>query len=80
MRRLARLFTHRRVLRCRQHFRVRFPEIRVALSVAKEFGDGLPQTAARLLAAVANDEGDNLTSLTTQGDPNPTLPGLLQHK
>jgi len=77
MRCLTRLFTHCRVLRFWHHFRVRFPEICVALSLAKEFRNGLPQTVARLLATVANDEGDNLTSLTTQRDPNPTLSGLL---
>src|SRR5215213_7712337 len=66
------------MLLTRQHVRVRRPEVRVALRAAEGFRDRLPQPAARLLAPVADDVGDDLPRLPAQCQPDPALARLLQ--
>lgn len=60
---LAALFSDRHVLVLGDDLLVALPEVRVAVELAVVFGDALPQPAARALAAVAEDVGDDLAPL-----------------
>ncbi len=80
MRRLARRFADRRVLRRREHQLVRFPEVAKTMQHAISCRDARPQLPARRLGAVADHVSDDLARGATQRQPNPAFVRSFQHK
>lgn len=75
----ARLAT-RRVLCGRDDLLIGFPEIGIALRLAIQGRNLLPQLATGGRTARANNEGDDLPGLPTQRHPNPTFAPFFEDK
>ncbi len=80
MRRLPTPDARRRVLLSGNHCRVCVPEVTVAMGSLVGFRDRFPQLAAGRFTAVTDCVGDHLTGAAAQGNPDPLLMRLLQHK
>ncbi len=80
MRRETGLFAGSGMLRGGNHQLVRFPEIAVAMAALVAVRDALPQLLTSGLAAITDDVSDDLTSRSTEGNPNPALTDFFQDK
>src|SRR5437763_735864 len=56
------------------------PKIRVAMPCSIRLWNGFPENPAGLFAPISYRIGDDLTRFATQGDPDPGLIGLFEHK
>ncbi len=56
------------------------PKIGVAVSCTIGLRNGFPQTAADLFTAISHSICHDLSRLSTQGDPDPRVIGLFEHK
>ena len=74
------IFATRRMLFCRDHFLIRFPEIAVAMSAAVGRGHALPKLATGGGTSISNKVGDDLARRTAQGNPNPAFISFFQNK
>jgi hypothetical protein len=80
VRRLARSFAPRPLLRLRDHGPIRLPEVRVAGRFAPRRGDLLAQKTATLFTAVAQATGDPWARIAVQRSPHPGRLFLRAHK
>jgi hypothetical protein len=71
---------NRRMVRFWNYRLVGTPKIGVALSGTVGVRNGFPQAAAGLFTAISHCVCHDLPRLSTQGDPDPRLIRLLQHK
>ncbi len=62
------------------HCLIRGPKIGVAVSCTIGLWNGFPQPAAGLFTAISHRIGHDLSRLSTQGDPDPRVIGLFEHK
>ena len=76
----AGLFTRCRVLRSRDNYPVRFPEVAKAMTDALQGGDALPEFLTTNLTSVTDEVSNDLPGVATQRHPNPTLARSLPHE
>ena len=59
---------------------ISLPEIAAGTTGLVALGDEMAQSPATVGAAVADEAGDDLSSSTTEGNPDPALVALFVHK
>jgi hypothetical protein len=64
----------------RNNYPVRFPEVAEAMAVAVRDRDTLPESLATGRTSVTDEVRDDLTSVATKSNPNPTLARSFQHE
>src|SRR5260221_14287069 len=79
MGRLPGFFANRMMGTLGQGRLIGFPEIGIGTTTAIGTRNGVPQTPTGLRTAIPDDEGDNLSSATTQRCPQPPLFVLDNH-
>ncbi len=77
---LPSVLSHRRVLLFWNDGLIGLPKIRVAVSCSIGGWNDFLQATTRLLAAISHCVSDHLPRLAAQGDPDPGLSRLFEHK
>jgi hypothetical protein len=76
----ARAFAHTAMRFFWKHQSIGVPEIAEAVTPFVGLRDAAPKLAARLLAAISNDKGNNLASSSTHRCPEPAFVHTLVNK